>query len=50
MFCLMKIKKFLPGIDVTDLIDNVDNWGIFKGKPVVIGYGFDKEVKRKFYW
>jgi hypothetical protein len=25
------------------------NWGIYKGKPVIIDYGFDEEVQKKYY-
>lgn len=34
---------------LVDDFGRTTNWGVYKGKPVIIDYGYDEEVK-KLYW
>ena len=54
-----KIKESEFFYDVSDLLGSFDimagdlgrlaNWGMYKGKPVIIDLGADREVIRNFY-
>lgn len=49
LFSLEEFNKFLPMYDLlTADLHRLSSWGIVKGRPVIVDYGFTRSV-RKFY-
>jgi hypothetical protein len=54
-----KIKESELFNDVTEMVANfgflmgdfvrLANWGIYKGNPVIIDYGFDEQIQKQYY-
>lgn len=50
MFALKQIKSISQNYNLllSDL-NRQSSWGVINGRPVIIDYGFTREVKEKYY-